>query len=65
MYICNKNYGFLESRLHPQAKWFDSFFFLFILLFVFTVEDPVVSSVGRAGFQFYVILSSQFFTSKL
>ena len=65
MYICDRNCGFLENRLHPKAKWFDFFFFLFILLFVFAVEDAVVSWVGWAGFQFCVILQSQFFTSEL
>ena len=65
MYICNRNCRFLENRLHPKAKWFDGFFFLFILLFVFAVEDTVVSWVGWAGFQFCVILQSQFFTSEL
>ena len=41
------------------------FFFLSILLFLFTVEDTVLSWVGWAGFQFCVILQSQFFTSEL
>ena len=41
------------------------FFFLFILLFVFAVEDALVSWVGWAGFHFCVILQSQFFTSEL
>ena len=65
MYICNRNCGFLEYRLHSKAKWFDGLFFLFILLFVFAVEDAVVSWVRWTGFQFFVILQSQFFTSEL
>ena len=65
LYICNRNCGFLNNRLHPKAKWFNGFFFLFILLFVFAVEDAVVSWVGWAGFQFLCYTAEPIFTSEL
>ena len=43
-----------------MVSWF--FSFLFIMLFVFTVEEAVVSWIGWEGFQFCVILQCQFFT---
>ena len=52
MYIYNRKCRFLENRLHPKAKWFDGFFFLFILLFVFAVEDAVLAGLDGQDFSF-------------